>query len=47
MVAVDLADGDDGGWMWYRWLDVVVGSAGLRKREIEERERQRERKNRK
>ena len=47
MVAVDLADGDDGGWMWYRWLDVVVGSAGLRKREIEERERQRQRKNRK
>ena len=47
MVAVDLAGGGDGGWMWYRWLDVVVDSAGLRKREIEERERQRERKNKK
>ena len=45
LVAVDLACGGDGGWMWwlwYGWVDVVAGDAGLRKREIEERETARE-----
>ena len=37
VVAVDLAGGSDGGWMWwlwYGWVDVVadgVDHAGLRK----------------
>ena len=26
------------GWLWYRWVDVVAGDDGLRRREIEERE---------
>ena len=45
VVAMDLAGGGDGGWMWwlwYGWVNVVVGSAGLRKRETEERETERE-----
>ena len=42
VVVVDLASGDDGGWMWYGWMDVVAGSVGLRKREIEEKETERE-----
>ena len=29
-------------WLWYGWVDVVAGDAGLRKREIEERETARE-----
>ena len=29
-------------WLWYGWVNVVVGSAGLRKRETEEREIERE-----
>ena len=37
-----VASGDDGGWMWYGWMDVVAGSVGLRKREIEEKETERE-----
>ena len=29
------------GWRWRCWVDVVVGDAGLRKRETEERETKR------
>ena len=29
-------------WLWYGWVDVVAGDAGLRKTEIEERETARE-----
>ena len=35
VVAVDLAGGCDGEWMWglcYRWVDVVAGGTRLRKK---------------
>ena len=38
-----MVGGGDGGWMWYGWVDVVVGSAEKnwveKEREREERER--------
>ena len=45
VVAVDLAGGCDGEWMWglcYGWVDVMAGGARLRKRETEDRETRRE-----
>ena len=41
LVAVDLACGGNGGWMWwlwYGWVDVVADGAGLRKRETQREE---------
>ena len=51
LVAVDLAGGSDGGWMWwlwYGWVDVVADGADQCWVEKErDRDRDRERKNKK
>ena len=33
-----MANGNDGGWMWYGWVDVVASSARLRKKETKREE---------